>query len=342
MQSYVQPHLGVLAVHWLTLSCCWQIEKLQKEIESYVADVESRIVYGVAIPQPAHANIIGRGGVGINELSAKHNVRVLFPGWKDNTAAASGEVVNASELGEVDPTALVRILGTEASCKAAAEEMMAKQASSSARASRSATPSATHSRTVQVPAQFHRIIADGGRFFRRHIPPRVNVDHGSATLPAALPKPKAAAQTNGTSARIDADDDEEDVAGGSILESWEMHALAGESASEPIPWNITGQNEENVAKAEAAVEAALQKVADWSHVAYARVGRPNMPRVIGKGGAGLENLRVVSRGDVEALGRKDADTSEHHRSAFSCVCEQTANPYVFSFHHRTRRWLARC
>lgn len=293
-----------------------QVEKLQKEIEAHVAREESRVLYGVSIPKSSHASIIGRGGVGINELSAKHNVRILFPNWKENSVGSGDELVNASEVQDAEPESLIRIVGAEEDCKTAAEEMLRKQASTPLRTSRSATPQTAVTKTVEVPAQHHRIIADAGRFFRRHVPPRVNIDHGDATLPPPLPKPTAASSTNGAPARIDID--EEEPAAGSILEAWEIFPLSSDDGSSTIPWVITGQNEEAVAKAEAAVQAAVERVKGWTHIAYARVGRSNMPRVIGKGGSGLDHLRTVSGGDVEALGRKDADTgkSNTHQHMF--------------------------
>lgn len=285
---------------------------MQKEIEAYLAREKSRVLYGVIIPKSSHASIIGRGGVGINDLSTKHNVRILFPNWKENSVGAGDELVNAAEVQDAEPESLIRIVGLESDCKAAAEEMLSKQASTPARGSRSATPQASVSRTVEVPAHLHRVIADGGRFFRRNIPSRVNVDHAGATLPPSLPKPKVNSSADGAGARIDMDEEDAPTSGGSILESWDVVPLfsAEPQESSTIPWVISGQNEENVAKAEAAVQAAVERVKDWTHIAYAKVGRANMPRVIGKGGAGLENLRAVSRGEVEALGRRDADTSK--------------------------------
>lgn len=312
-----------------------QIEKLQQHIESYITREQSRVVYGVHIPKPSHASIIGRGGVGINELSSKHNVRVLFPGWKDNGAGLDSAMINEAEVQDAPADSLVRIVGSEDDCKAAADELLRKQASTPLRASRTSTPQASVTRTVDVPAQHHRVIADGGRFFRRHVPPRVNIAHGDATLPSQLPKPQGGS-TNGVSARIDLDEGESST--NEIIQHWEVYPLPNDAENTTIPWIITGQSEESVAKAEAAVVAAMERVQDWTHVAYVNVGRSNMARVIGKGGSGLENLRVASRGDVEALGRKDADTS-----ALYGISNKRWLTYIL---HSLNRWptgrLARC
>lgn len=96
--------------------------KIRDELQKEAAALRDRIVYGVVIPQAAHARLVGRGGAGVNEMQRKHNVRIVLPGWTESKS--SGEPVNGSELGEdVSETDLIKILGSRSDCEAAAAEL---------------------------------------------------------------------------------------------------------------------------------------------------------------------------------------------------------------------------
>jgi hypothetical protein len=149
----------------------------------------------------------------------------------------------------------------------------------------------------------HRAVTDAGRFFKRHIPPRVSVDHQGKQLPKqiSLPQPFA---TKNMNARIDDDIDEQNA---SEIE-WEVHALHTGDEEDSIPWHITAPAEDLIDQVEQAVTEALRKAERSTHIGYIRVPKSAMPRIIGRQGAGLEYLRNTTGAEVEALGKRDADT----------------------------------
>lgn len=95
--------------------------KIKAELEKISGSLKDRVVYGVVIPQAAHARIIGRGGAGVNELQKKHNVRIILSNWQEYKTA--GDVVNADEVAGASDTELVKIVGSKSDCEAAAAEM---------------------------------------------------------------------------------------------------------------------------------------------------------------------------------------------------------------------------
>lgn len=130
-----------------------------------------------------------------------------------------------------------------------------------------------------------------------------NISHGSAKLPepnSARPKPFANGKP-ASSARIDQEEEEGDDA----EFSWETMALVGDQDStDTIPWIISG-SEAGVAKAEELVQAGLESAQKATHLAYLQVPRSFMPRIVGRGGSGLERLRSEADVAVEILGRKE-------------------------------------
>lgn len=95
--------------------------KIKEELEKVSGDLKDRVVYGVVIPQTAHARIIGRGGAGVNEVQKKHNVRIVFSNWQEFKSA--GELVNADEVADATETELIKIMGSKSACEAAAAEL---------------------------------------------------------------------------------------------------------------------------------------------------------------------------------------------------------------------------
>ena len=98
-------------------------EKIKAELEKQAASLRDRVVYGVVVPQSAHARLIGRGGVGVNELQKKYDIKILLPNssWKE--ASNGGEVANKEELGEFADSDLIKLLGSQSACEAAATEI---------------------------------------------------------------------------------------------------------------------------------------------------------------------------------------------------------------------------
>lgn len=92
------------------------IEKLRTEILAAVGELSDRIIMGLEVPRASHAVIIGRSGSNVNELQSKHNVKIVFPNWKE--ASAMGALENAEEVKDVEPENLLRIVGSADACAA--------------------------------------------------------------------------------------------------------------------------------------------------------------------------------------------------------------------------------
>jgi hypothetical protein len=158
-----------------------------------------------------------------------------------------------------------------------------------------------------VPRRLHARIAEGGRFFRR-LPPGTHIDHGDTKLPPSQPpRPKKAANGAGSAAaqaaRIDEDVDEPADAF-----HWEVSTVdAGEEGE--IPWNFTSSSEESLKKATELLEESLERARNETHVGFLQIPVSLVPRVIGRGGSGLEKIRSFGV-SVDFVGRKNSDTRE--------------------------------
>ena len=288
------------------------VERLQEEILKDISSVRDRVVYGVLVPKSSHAAIIGRSGANVNELSAKHGVKVVFPNWKD--AAVSEEPVNANELGsDYDPQDLIRLVGLLSACQAAEKALKAsKPTSNGSGQSRPASSNAGRIvKTVDIPVRLHRNIANGGRFFR-NLPPGTNISHGTHTPPATGPsRPKPFANGGGRAAptaRIDQDEEDHPAEefGFEVIQ-----LLDEEDDGETIPWIISSASETATEKTEELLRTALANAQASTHLGYLQVPTSMMPRIVGRGGSGLERLKAESGASVEVIGRQNADTGTH-------------------------------
>jgi hypothetical protein len=78
-------------------------------------------VIGVEIPGAHHRALIGRGGQHLNELQQRTDTQVQFPGSRSYNAV--GEMINADELGDVDPANIVKVSGPKAGCEKAIQDL---------------------------------------------------------------------------------------------------------------------------------------------------------------------------------------------------------------------------
>lgn len=134
--------------------------------------------------------------------------------------------------------------------------------------------SASITKTVEVPAYLHPRVAQGGKFFRM-LPNGIRIDHGDVKPPAASARPAQSNGTNGAAktARIDADDDEEDEF------DWEVTTLIEEDAdTTPIPWNIRGNDQENVDRVEKMINSAVEQCKTLTHKGVLTVPQSLIPR----------------------------------------------------------------
>ena len=95
--------------------------KLKAELEQIVATLRDRVILAVDIPAPQHRALIGRGGQHLNDLQAKFNVQIQFPGSRSYNHV--GEPENLADMSEVDPANLVKVSGSRAACEKAVADL---------------------------------------------------------------------------------------------------------------------------------------------------------------------------------------------------------------------------
>lgn len=278
------------------------VSKIVAELSAFAGDMQSRIVYGVHVPQSAHAAIIGRGAAALRELQTRHNVRVIIPGWKEYDGA--GPVVNADEVADAPQGEVIKIAGKREAAEACATELRSKSVAGSS----SGGGAGGISRTVEVPRRHHAFIAQGGRFFRS-LPRGTRISHGSVRPPQGGarrtgPPPPPPVATNGSSApaaRID--DDDVDLSEPDDL-TFQLEPITSDEDDSSVPWIIESSSQENVDKVAEQVEAELAKASLKTHQAWITVPRSSsesaqsLPRCVA---ASLNQASSQCRGLLAAV-----------------------------------------
>ncbi|EPQ29248.1 uncharacterized protein PFL1_03003 [Pseudozyma flocculosa PF-1] len=250
--------------------------KIRDELAKAAKVLADRVVYGVVVAPQAQRMLIGRGGSRQSELQAKHNVRLVFPGWKEY--ASTGTPVNQDELAGGNDLTIVKISGDAESCKAIAQEIRDSFASAS--------------KVVEVPRSIHAKLATP-QFFRQ-----LRSDYGvSVDTPRNVGSSKAngasaAAASSSSAARIDADPSDDDEFEFSIEE-------LSASDDESVSWTLTGKDEASLDKASAKVASAIKRAGEFSHQGRLVIPQSSVPRVIGRGGSGLSSIQSESGASIE-------------------------------------------
>lgn len=168
----------------------------------------------------------------------------------------------------------------------------------------------TLSATVSVPRKQHAKLAQGGKFFRS-LPSGTRVTHAGHKPPPApkAVKPPAAPATEApapVAARID-DDGSEAVLEEIVFQLVPLGPVEDAGPGE-IPWVIESTSQADLDKVVETIEKALGNLGGEgaSHVGWLTVPKGLMPRIVGRGGSGLEKLRSVGV-EVEVVGRRDAN-----------------------------------
>ncbi|GAA5910318.1 hypothetical protein JCM5296_000557 [Sporobolomyces johnsonii] len=288
--------------------------KIRAALEAEVAALASRVVWGVVVPQGNHAAVIGKGAQALQELQRKHGVKVFMPGWNDY--AQAGEVENKDELADANEKEIVKVVGPKDAALAAAEDLKAVTGRGGPGGAAGAGASgAAHSVKVLVPKKHHASVAQGGRFFRS-LPSGTRVSHEgikppSSTLKAKKP-PVSAPSTNGSAAaRID---DDSNGFGAEAAEQVEFRLVPlhegaeanGASDEDEIPWVVESASAEDAEKVADEIRKSVARAKEATHVGWVTVPRGLMPRIVGRGGAGLDRLRSTGV-EVEVVGKRDAN-----------------------------------
>ena len=97
------------------------MNRLKTELETAVATLRDRVILAVEVPAHQHRALIGRGGQHLNDLPAKRNVQIQFPGSRSYDQV--GESENAAAFSDVDPANVVKVSGSRAACEATIGEL---------------------------------------------------------------------------------------------------------------------------------------------------------------------------------------------------------------------------
>ncbi|SGY13363.1 BQ5605_C010g05845 [Microbotryum silenes-dioicae] len=271
-------------------------EKIRASLEKEVANLKSRVVWGVVVPQSAHASIIGKGASALQEFQRKHGVKVVMPGWKDY--AETGEIENAADVADAAQNDTVKIVGPKEAAVAAAAELSKLRPNAS---------SAAVKLTISVPKRHHAQIAQGGRFFRS-LPSGTRVTHDGVKPPSSSGKSKKfpTPTGNNTAASARIDDDESAAEAAVQFELLSLHNEEELDDKSEIPWVIESSSQENADKVAAEIRKLLDQSDKATHVGWVTVPRGSMPRIVGRGGSGLDQLRAFGV-ETEVVGKRDAN-----------------------------------
>lgn len=232
------------------------VDKIIAAMLDVVATREAQTTTVIDVPTAQHRTLIGRGGDAKKALESQFRVSLDVP---------------ARDSGKTG----IKISGLPTDVAAAAEHItqLTKQ---------------EEGETIMVPRQYHHAAANGGQLFhvlkREH---NVTVDHAGQKLP---PKPSAKKVANDAPLPLitDAQDEGED--------SHTFHTVpcTPEEIEGEIPWVLRG-DAEAVAKAKAAVTAAIEQAQATTTTGYLGLPDPRLYRyVIGQGGQKVNAIRKLS------------------------------------------------
>jgi rRNA processing protein Krr1/Pno1 len=234
------------------------VDNIIATINQMVSVLDSQQTDEIDVPSEKHRSLIGRGGETKKELESKFKVTLDIP------RQGSGQTG-------------VKITGQPADvakARAHIEDLVKEQ----------------QGETIQVPRKVHHSVADNGLFFRRlRNDHKVTVDHAGHKIP---PKPTAPTnvRANGGSMPLITDD----AADTADVHSWKTVDVSESELDGDIPWILRGPPD-NVAKAQAAVQAALEQALRNSTIGYLTLPDPSTYRyVIGQGGRKVDSIRKAT------------------------------------------------
>ncbi|GAA6042314.1 hypothetical protein JCM8097_003839, partial [Rhodosporidiobolus ruineniae] len=239
--------------------------KIREALEAEVAQLASRVVWGVVVPQPNHAAVIGKGAQALQELQRKHGVKVVMPGWNDY--AQAGEIANPDDVAEADERDIVKVVGPKESVLAAATALQAVKGRAPSANGSSGGRRAAHAVEVSVPRSVHAQVAQGGRFFRS-LPSGIRISHKGVKPPSSALKTKKPPAAADAATRIDDDGEEPDAI------QFQLVPIVDESAEEgDIPWVVESADEETAEKVADEIRRSVAKAGEATHVGWVTVPR---------------------------------------------------------------------
>lgn len=235
------------------------MDKIISSIEAFIGERENQVTEIVEIAPEKHRLLIGHGGETRRALEARFNVNVDVP----------------KQFQQGPSRSHVKLVGQPDNVQKAKEHILE-------------LTKAQEGETLQIPVRLHHVISDNGQFFRRlRNDQKVTVDHGGHQ-PPPKPSTRPRSRVNG-GASLPLITDDQDVA--DIL-SWEVVDNGAESAGAgEIPWILRG-SPENVARARAILQMALEQAQQQSSTGYLILSDPRTYRfVVGQGGSQINSIR---------------------------------------------------
>lgn len=233
------------------------VAKIVKIIQDMVAERESQISEVVDVPVSKHRDLIGAGGAAKRSLEEKFKVTLQIP--KQGAKNKDGELdTGVTITGKAEDVATAKAKIQELSQDKWKEEIL-------------------------VPRTLHTTVSDNGNLPRKlKYELKVNVDHGSVRTPRdGNPVVPAGA--------IGSDSEDKDSFRWSVVEDAVDHAANG-----TIPWRLEG-SDENVAKAKAIIEAALDVALKHTQTGYLWLPDTSRYRfLVGPHGATVSHIREKS------------------------------------------------
>ncbi|KAK4684762.1 hypothetical protein P7C73_g5402, partial [Tremellales sp. Uapishka_1] len=273
------------------------VKAIKQELEKQAEILSQTITVGVVVPHSQHATKIGRGGSALQDLQKKTGAVVHFPGSRQYNSV--GDVENAQELENAEKADIVKVVGTKEVCAAAAELLSVSSERAPRTDSRGPRNGADlSSKAVSIPIKYHFAIVDQPQLIRT-----IRSVGGQLIVPSPAPTRAAIARpsTNGhsSSARIDVDQQEEDVEG-----EWELRENYQGAEDGEKEW-IVKAKEDDLEKAVKILEDAISQAKAATHVgALTGLPRSAFPRIIGTKGATISRLRAETGTDI-VVGKDD-------------------------------------
>ncbi|KAL1838701.1 hypothetical protein VTJ49DRAFT_2291 [Mycothermus thermophilus] len=233
------------------------VNKIVARIEAMVAERESQVTESVDVPVEKHRTIVGRGGETKRGIEAEFKVSIDVPRQGSGTTA----VTIVGQPADVEK-AKARIL-----------DLVKEQ----------------EGETMQVPRALHHAVSNKGQIFRKlRSDFHVTVDHAGHAVPPK-PAPPASTRENGALPLIT-----DDVESTADLHSWKVVDNTSATEEGDIPWVLRG-SPENVAKAKAAIQTAIEQAKQNTATGYLVLPDPKTYRfVIGQGGSKVNAIRKQS------------------------------------------------
>jgi len=235
------------------------VDKIVASIEAFVNQRENQTIEVVEVAPEKHRLLIGRGGETRRNLESQFHVNIDVPKQSTQGTARSG----------------VKIAGQPADVERAKNRILTLVRDQ-------------EGETVQVARRVHHSISDNGQFFRRlRNDLKVTVDHGGQQPPPRPTSANARSRINGSALPLITDDQDS-----TDNYSWEIKDNNAEDDEDGnIPWVLRGQPD-NVAKARAMLEKALEQAQQQSSTGYLILPDPRTYRfVVGPGGSQINSIR---------------------------------------------------